>query len=53
MQTNKKYWIKKICDIYDFVLNYETEEIVLIYQELKKKSLNEVIEFYYKLVDRI
>jgi hypothetical protein len=49
----RKNYLNKICDIYEFKLDYDTEEIILIYNELKKKSLKYLIWHYCELLNRI
>lgn len=49
----KKHMLKKICDIYEFKLAYDNEEIVLIYNDLKRKSLKYLVFYYLELVNRI
>lgn len=42
--------IKTIMDIYEFKMDYERIELVLMYNELKHKPLKYLIWYYKKLV---
>ena len=53
MQETKKYYLEKIENIYEKIFNLDKQEIILLYQSLKKKSLEDLMLFYYKLIDRI
>jgi hypothetical protein len=51
-QYNKKKnkLINQILDIYEFKLNYEDLELMIIYKEIKYKSIKYLVYYYNKLV---
>ena len=53
MQESKKYYLEKIENIYSKVMQLDKQELILLYQSLKKKSLEDLMIFYYKLIERI
>lgn len=51
-QYNKKKnkLINQILDIYEFKLNYEDLELMIIYNEIKYKSIKYLVYYYNNLV---
>ena len=54
-QYNKKKnkLINQILDIYEFKLNYEDLELMIIYNEIKYKSIKYLVYYYNKLVKNV
>ena len=50
---HKKRVIKNILDIYEFKLDYDKEEIILIYYDLNKKTIKYLVWKYHNLIENL
>lgn len=52
LKTKKKI-LNQILDIYEFKLDYDKNEIILIYYELNKKTIKYLVYYYHNLIENL
>jgi len=52
LKTKKKI-LNQILDIYEFKLDYDKNEIILIYYDLNKKTIKYLIYYYHNLIENL
>jgi len=52
LKTKKKI-LNQILDIYEFKLDYDKNEIILIYYDLNKKTIKYLVYYYHNLIENL
>lgn len=52
LKTKKKI-LNQILDIYEFKLDYDKNEIILIYYDLNKKTVKYLVYYYHNLIENL
>lgn len=52
LDTKKKI-LNQILDIYEFKLDYDKNEIILVYYDLNKKSIKYLVYYYHNLIKNL
>lgn len=52
LKTKNKI-LKQILDIYEFKLDYDSKEIILIYYDLNKKTIKYLVYYYHNLIENL
>lgn len=50
---NKNKILKRILDIYEFKLDYDSNEIIILYYELNKKTIKYLVYYYHNLIENL
>lgn len=50
---HKNKLIKQILDIYEFKLDYDKQEIIIIYYDLNKKTIKYLVWKYHNLIENL
>ena len=49
----KKRILNQILDIYEFKLDYDKNEIILVYYDLNKKTIKYLVYYYHNLIKNL
>lgn len=52
LKTKKKI-LNQILDIYEFKLDYDKNEIILVYYDLNKKPIKYLVYYYHNLIKNL
>lgn len=52
LKTKKKI-LNQILNIYEYKLNYDNNEIIILYYDLNKKTIKYLVYYYHNLIKNI
>lgn len=52
LKTKNKI-LKQILDIYEFKLDYDRNEIIILYYDLNKKTIKYLVYYYHNLIENL
>ena len=52
LKTKKKI-LNQILNIYEYKLNYDNNEIIILYYDLNKKTIKYLVYYYHNLIENL